>query len=375
MTEAPARLSTRERARQIFTGKLVLGPMTKGSNVPFRRLCREFGVDVTVGEMAVAKKVNERRRGELALLRVHPQDRPFGAQLADRDPATLAAAAATAEDMGSDFVDLNCGCPIDHFTSKGLGAAILRKPRRFGELIGAMRRAVTIPVTVKIRSGWNDASINYPELARIAQEQGADAITLHARTRDQRYTRAADWQQIGELAGTLDIPVIGNGDLLAHWEVSARWQETGCAAVMTARGALIKPWIFQEVKEQRAILLSATERLAIIRRYTELAREHFGDDAFGTERVREFLIWHLGFFCRYRPLSAEAWQSASFAHPLLQTRMTAAVEGDDLTRLLARPDPAAHEHLARIALREIDADAPPPPEADATDAVMTVSNG
>lgn len=364
-------------ARDLFAGKLVLAPMTRGSNVPFRRLCRELGADVTVGEMAVAKKIVQRRRGELALLRTHPDDHPFGAQLADRNPLTLAQAAARAEEMGSDFVDLNCGCPIDHFVRKGMGARLMQRPKLIGELIGAMRRSVTIPVTVKLRLGWSEKKVNFLEVARVAREEGADAIFLHARTREQRYSRAADWDLIRELKESLEIPVIGNGDLLTHWEVERQWSRSGCDSVMTARGALIKPWIFQEVREKRTIHKDPVERLALNRRYAELAIEHFGDDEHGRERIRDFLAWHLGFFCRYRHLPEETYGSSEDSHPLLQTRHASTPGDNPLVLLLERTDRAAHEHLARVALGEAEVgDAPASPDADQTSDVLTfTSNG
>lgn len=364
-------------ASEIFHGKLVLAPMTKGSNLPFRRLCRELGADVTVGEMAIALHIVQGKRQELALLRTHELDHPFGAQLADKNPETLATAAAKAEDMGADFVDLNCGCPIDLITGRGLGAALLDRPKRFAELIGAMRRAVTLPVTVKIRLGINDRKKNFLELARIAEAEGANAIALHARTKEQRYSKAADWERIAELKAAVSIPVIGNGDVLTHWEAHDRWQKSGCDALMMARGALIKPWIFREIKERRAIELTPSERLDMLRRYVALAREHFGSDDFATHRIRDFLLWHLDFLWRYRPLPESTYHSPEFAHPLLQTRLAEEPRGDGLEHLLSRADKAAHEHIARIVLDEIPVDTPPPaPDSTAQeDAVLTTSNG
>jgi len=348
-------------ANALFSGKLILGPMTKGSNTPFRRLCRELGAEVTFGEMALAKKVVQRRKGELALLRTHPLDHPFGAQLAARDPETLSAAAVRAEELGSDFIDLNCACPIDQFVRRGLGAQLLRQPAKFARLVGALRRAVSIPISVKIRTGWSEEKQNFLEIGRIAQEEGASAITLHGRTREQRYSRAADWGLVAKLRQALSIPVIGNGDLLTHWEIRERWEQSGCDSVMFARGALIKPWIFREAREQRSILLTGEERLALLRRYVELALEHFGSDDFGRGKVRQFLLWHLDFFCRYRPLPAAEHRTSTDQHPLIQTRHGRQAPPDSLEGLLERSDPAAHEHLAGLAMGEIDPGAPFPP--------------
>ena len=338
----------------LFDHKLILGPMTKGSNTPFRRLCREQGAEVTFGEMALAKKVVQGRKGELALLRAHPEDHPFGAQLAARDPDTLTAAAQQAEALGSDFIDLNCACPIDQFVRRGLGAQLLRQPAKFGKLVGALRRAVSLPISVKIRTGWSETKQNFLDIGRIAQAEGACAVTLHGRTREQRYSRAANWELISELKQTLSIPVIGNGDLLTHWEIQEHWDRSGCDAVMLARGALIKPWIFREAREQRSILLSAEERLALLVRYVELGLEHFGSDLHGRGRVRQFLIWHLDFFCRYRPLPEETHRLGEDQHPLIQTRHSSNAAPDTLEGLLERSDVAAHEHIAALAMGEID---------------------
>lgn len=349
-------------ARTLFAKTLVLAPMTKGSNLPYRRLCRELGADVTVGEMALAKHLAQKRRGELALLRTHPTDHPFGAQLADRHDATLEVGAKMAVERGADFVDLNCGCPIDEFTRKGLGAALLQHPAKFARLVGTLRKSVEVPITVKLRLGWNDDTKNFLELARLAVDAGADAITLHGRTREQRYSKAADWDAIAALKASVNVPVIGNGDLLTWWEIDERWTKSGVDAVMISRGALIKPWIFQEAKEKRTIHKTAAERMALLRRYVELAREHFGTDDHATVRIRMFLVWHLAFFCRYRHLPDATYRQDAWSHPLLQTRLPDPPPiTDGLEGLLARVDKAAHEHVAAIALGEIGEDAPHPP--------------
>ena len=147
-------------------------------------------------------------------------------------------------------MDINFGCPIDHFTRKGLGASVGRHPNRIRRLVEAMKRAVTrIPVTAKIRLGWNDTERNYLQQARAAVDGGADAIFVHGRTRNARYRFAADWDAIGEIAAAVTVPVIGNGDLLFPHEIDAARSRSGCAAVMVARAALIKPWIFGEARD------------------------------------------------------------------------------------------------------------------------------
>ena len=340
--------------RETLRGALVMAPMTRGSNLPYRQLCQELGARVTMSEMAVARRLKQKRRAEFALIRRAPAERFFGVQLAGNKPEEMAWAAALAESRGADLVDVNLGCPIDYFTSKGLGAALAREPRRVRKIVEAMKQAVRIPVTVKIRLGWNDQHRNYLDVARAAVEGGADAVFVHGRTRAARYTMSADWNAIGELASALDVPVIGNGDVLFHHEVEAGLA-TGCTAVMSARGALIKPWLFREALEGD-LDLSADERLAIYRRYVALARAHWGDDDHGLARVREFLLWHLGFWCRYAPRRADG------TYPAMQQRETWTPR-TPLEALLARSDAAAHEYLADglIAGDVVDAASAPSP--------------
>jgi len=210
-----------------FEDKVVLAPLTFGGNLPFRRLCVEFGAEVTVGEMAVVRKLRSGSPSEFALLRSHPDEPFFGVQLADRRAETLAEAARLAESRGARFVDLNCGCPINEITRRGLGASLLRKPSRLGRLVEAMKGAVSVPVTVKVRSGWSEGKPNVAEVARVCEESGADAIAIHARTREQRYNRSADWDLIGRVAAGRRIPVIGNGDILTHYEARERMAQAG----------------------------------------------------------------------------------------------------------------------------------------------------
>jgi len=333
-----------------FTNKLWLAPLTLGGNLPFRRLCVEMGAEVTVGEMAVADRLVKNVSSEFALLRSHPDEPLFGVQLAARSAETLAEAGRIAEQRGARFVDLNCGCPIDEITRRGLGASLLRKPARVGRLVGALRAAIGVPVTVKIRTGWSEESPKAPELARVCEEAGASAIILHARARNQRYSRAADWDLIGRVAAERGIPVVGNGDILTHFEARERKRQAGIGSVMLARGALIKPWLFREVKEDRGHFPSCQERLDVIYRLVELLREHFGQDERGLRRSRRFLAWHLDFFSRYRPLPEEEYAEQARQHPLLQTRLPAGQDDSPLGRLLDDPRSDVHDRLSEALL-------------------------
>jgi tRNA-dihydrouridine synthase 3 len=329
-----------------FRGAIVLAPLTVGGNLPFRRLCTELGADVTVGEMAVVQKLLRGHPGEFALLKGHPDERFFGVQLADKRPERLAEGARLAESRGARFVDLNCGCPIDEITRRGLGASLLRKPTRLGRLVAAMKAAVTIPVTVKLRAGWHEDKVNAPEVARACEENGADAITLHGRTREQRYSKAADWDLVGRVAAERGVPVIGNGDILTAYEARDRMTRFGVQSVMLGRGALIKPWLFREIRSGSTWLPTPDERFGILWRFVELLREHFGTDERGARRTMRFLPWHLNFFCRYVPLPEETHGEAARAHPLLQSRLQAPPASSPLERLLGDARPETHRRLA-----------------------------
>jgi tRNA-dihydrouridine synthase 3 len=214
-----------------------------------------------------------------------------------------------------------------------------------------------IPVTVKIRLGWNDDHRNYLDVARAAVEGGADAIFVHGRTRAARYRTSADWNAIAELAAAVPVPVVGNGDLLFRHQIDAALQHTGCTGVMTARGALIKPWLFREATEGD-LDPSGNERLEIYRRYVALAKAHWGTDQHGVERIRGFLLWHLGFWCRYAPRRADG------TYPAMQQRESWTPR-TPIEAVLARSDAPAHEYLADLLLSDepVEADAAPEPAA------------
>jgi tRNA-dihydrouridine synthase 3 len=350
--------------RDTLAGAVVMAPMTKGSNLPYRRLAIELGARVLLSEMVVARRLKQRRRGEIALVRRAPGEPCYGVQLAGNQPDEMAWAAMFAEARGADFVDVNLGCPIDAFTRKGLGAAFARQPNRVARVVDAMRKAVAIPITVKIRLGWNAESKNYLTLARAAVDAGASAITVHGRTREARYRHPADWDAIAEIAASAPVPVVGNGDLLYPHEIEERRTASGCAGVMVARGALIKPWIFREAATGYWDI-TAEERLAIYRRYVTLASEHWRArdadtlDEFGRQRLREFLRWHVGFWCRYAPRRSDgSW-------PSMQEREAAPPVRTPLEALLARNDAAALDYVTDELLDGGDLADPPPP-GDAT---------
>jgi tRNA-dihydrouridine synthase len=233
-----------------------------------------------------------------------------------------------------------------------------------------MAAAVTrAPITVKIRLGWNDELRNYLEVARAAVDGGAQAIFVHGRTRNARYRRAADWEAIGEVVAAVTVPVIGNGDLLLPHEVADARARSGCAGVMTARGALIKPWIFREI-ENGYQDMTVEERLEIYRRYVALALSHWHNDERGRAKVREFLVWHLGFWCRY------ARRRPDGSWPSMQEREPVRLDLTPLEALLSRSDVPAREWLAdRLLAGDEITPAKSPREARAPDLQFAEAEG
>lgn len=332
-----------------FRGRVFLAPLTKGGNLPFRRLCLAHGCEVTMGEMAYAYQVKKRSKSELALLRKHPDETCFGAQIAASKPGDAILAGQAAVERGASWVDLNCGCPIHDIVRRGMGATMLQRPNQLGKLVAEMVKGIPVPVSVKIRLGWTEDEQNASEVAKVIEAAGAAAICVHGRSREQRYSRAADWDAIARIAAERTIPVIGNGDLLTWYETRERWQASGVASVMLGRGALIKPWLFREITEQQAWEPTAEERIGVYHHLAQMMKAHFRDDEKGRERAMRFLPWHFEFFCRYRPLPIERWQEASRNHPLMQTRFA-----DDepdlpvLERLLRDARPELHSRLANL---------------------------
>lgn len=352
----------------IFRQPLIMAPMTRGTDLPFRRLLAEYGATVALGEMAYAHKIVRDAGSERVLLRRHPDEKFFGAQLAGKHPQVMAEAAIIAEEQGADFVDVNLGCPIDDATRRGFGAALMQRQKKVREIIAAMKKAVSIPISIKMRLGWSAEKPTFLKIAAAAAEAGVDAITLHGRSRAQRYRRAADWDAVAELAASVKIPVIGNGDIF-HWtDAQRRIEETGCAAVMIGRWGLSRPWIFKELAEQREIELDPEERLGVLRRYVELCREAFRDDEKGRRRTRRFLGFHQDFFARYRRGAESAAVNAE------DPRNWGLSPSDPLESWLCRVDLPAVEALCDWLVEGTECE-PPPLDQEARRAVKTPAYG
>lgn len=220
--------------------------MAGNTNQAYRRLCRRFGAELTTTEMVSSRALHYNDSKSLGYLERGEDERPIAAQIFGSEPAVLADAAQKIEARGFHVVDLNVGCPVPKITGCGGGSALLLEPTLAAECVQAMVEAVDIPVTIKIRAGWDDANKNAPEFAARVAAAGAQAVTVHGRTREQRYTGAADLALIQRVVEAVDVPVIGNGDV-TDVASARRMASTGVAGIAIGRGALGRPWIFEQI--------------------------------------------------------------------------------------------------------------------------------
>lgn len=278
---------------------LLLAPMAGITNLPARILAREQGAALCFTEMISVNGLVRDGKKSFELMRSRVEDRPLGVQLFGDDPELLAEGARLSEAY-ADLIDINMGCPVKKVVGSGAGSALLQSPEKISAIVRAVRSATKLPLTVKIRSGWGTDSINYLTVARIAAAEGADAVTLHPRTRNQMFEGHSDWSHLTELKKSLNIPLLGSGDLFTAADVVAMLKQTGCDGVMIARGALGNPWIFRQVMELRngveAVPISPAERFAVAMRHLELFIVDSGE-RLAVREMRKHLCWYARGIC------------------------------------------------------------------------------
>lgn len=274
---------------------LLLAPMAGISDLPFRLLAREQGCALAFTEMISAEGLIRHPQKSKRFLQSCPADKPLGVQLFGSRPEAMAAAAQIIAAWGADLLDINMGCPVNKVVKLGAGAALLKDLALAKRIIRAVRSVISIPLTIKIRLGWDEKDKNYLQVAQMAEEEGVDGLTIHGRTRSQGYGVRADWKAIGEAQRRVRIPVIGNGDLTTPQSILNFFKETGCAGAMIGRGALGNPWIFGKTlslaETGKIAEPSWEDKIKVVERHLEMLINWRGEEQ-GVKEFRKHLIWY-----------------------------------------------------------------------------------
>lgn len=269
-------------------GPLMLAPIAGFFDSPYRRIARRHGAGLTVTELVSAEGIVRMNRKTADLLRFHPEERPLAIQIFGNRPDLMAEAAAVVEGLGPDFIDINMGCPARRICNSGSGAALLLDPDMAHSIAEAVVKRVKLPVTAKIRIGWDDEHRGYRDIVRTLEDAGVAAIFVHGRTRAQQYSGTADWGAIAEIAAAANVPVVGNGDIRTHAEALERLSSSGCAAVMIGRGAIGNPWIFS------GHVPTLAEVVAQIKEHLDVMIECYGDK--GIVLMRKHIVRYIHAF-------------------------------------------------------------------------------
>lgn len=275
---------------------LILAPMAGVTDLPFRLLCKEQGAGLLCTEMISAKAIHFKNKNTKSLMRILPEERPVSLQLFGSEPDLMAEIAAQIEDEPFDILDINMGCPVPKVVNNQEGSALMKNPKLVGEIVSKMASAIKKPLTVKIRKGFTEGSVNAVEIAKIIEASGAAAIAVHGRTREQYYEGKADWDIIRQVKEAVSIPVIGNGDVNSPESAKRLIEETGCDGIMIGRAARGNPWIFGRinrfletgVKEEEPGVQEVKE---MILKHARLQIEYKGEYT-GMREMRKHVAWY-----------------------------------------------------------------------------------
>lgn len=275
---------------------IILGPMAGVSDLPFRVLCSEMGAGLVCMEMVSAKAIIYKNRNTNMLLEIHPDEHPVSLQLFGSEPEIMQQAVEMIKDRPYDILDVNMGCPVPKVVSNGEGSALMKDPALIERIVSALVQVSDRPVTVKIRKGFNENSVNAVECAQAAEAGGAAAVAVHGRTREQFYSGKADWDIIRKVKESVKIPVIGNGDVVDGQSAKAMLEQTGCDGVMVARAAQGNPFIFREIKsffEEGKICdrPSRKEVYDTVIRHADMQLKYKGE-YIGIREMRKHVSWY-----------------------------------------------------------------------------------
>ncbi len=276
--------------------RVILAPMAGVSDLPFRLLCREMGAGLVCMEMVSAKAIYYNNKNTETLMEIHPEEKPVSLQLFGSDPVIISEMAKRIEERPFDILDFNMGCPVPKVVNNGEGSALMKNPKLAEEILGSLVKAVQKPVTVKIRKGFHDESVNAVEMAKIAEACGVAAVAVHGRTREQYYSGKADWDIIRAVKEAVKIPVIGNGDVNSPQAAERLLKETGCDGVMIGRASQGNPWIFRETASyletgQTVERPGNREKKKVILRHAKLQLKYKGEYT-GVREMRKHLAWY-----------------------------------------------------------------------------------
>ncbi|MFC1654941.1 tRNA dihydrouridine synthase DusB [Myxococcota bacterium] len=271
---------------------VLLAPMAGITDSPFRLVARSLGCPAVFTEMVSAEGIFRDQPGSVRLLCFEPDEHPVIAQIFGSRPESMAAAAQRCQALGFDAVDINMGCPVKKVIRSGSGAALMRDPENAAGIVAAVRRAVSIPLTAKLRSGWSPAEINAVDLARRLADAGLDAVTVHPRTRNQFYSGSADWQIIAQVVAAVDVPVIGNGDLRSVADAKRMREQTGCAGVMVGRAALGNPWLLGQMAGRSSAPPGREEINRVFCIHLKKMIDWMGSARRAVMRMRKHAVWY-----------------------------------------------------------------------------------
>jgi len=276
--------------------KIRLAPMASITNAPFRQICIECGSGyVTTEEIDAVSLVNNKSEKTKKIIEYYPEEKPIAMQLLGNDEKYLAEASKILEDIGADIIDINMGCPVPKITKKGKGVALMKDINKTAKLINHVRKNTTLPLTVKIRSGWDQNNLNALEFSKMLEQEGVDAITIHPRSRLQQFTGMSKWEIISEIVSSVRIPVTGSGDVKSLSSAKSMMKKTLCNSVMIGRGSIGNPWIFNQQYLNLNDMQRETYKKNIIIKHIDLIRNFFYGNQLDMQIKKQLSFYAKGF--------------------------------------------------------------------------------